>query len=120
MSSPKIEHLSWGRLEVGSERFKDAKCFPGGARAWDWGETGTSHTPGIQFADAEELLERGAEVVVCSTGINERLGVPDETRAAIEEAGARAEVLQTERAVERYNELAGEGRAVGGLFHSTC
>jgi hypothetical protein len=119
-SSPKIEHLSWGRMDVGGRRFKDAKCFPGGARAWDWGETGTSHTPGTQFADAEELLEHGAEVVILSTGINERLQVPAETREAIEKAGARAEVLQTERAVERYNELAGEGRAVGGLFHSTC
>lgn len=107
-------------MDIGGQRFKDAKCFPGGARAWDWGETGTSHTPGTQFADAQELLEEGAEVIVLSTGINERLQVPAETRKAIEEAGADTEVLQTERAVERYNELADEGRAVGGLFHSTC
>jgi len=29
-------------------------------------------------------------------------------------------VLQTERAVDRYNALQEEGRAVAGLFHSTC
>ena len=120
MSSPQIEHLSWGRLEVDGETFKDAKCFPGGARAWDWNETGTRHAPGIQPADAEELVEQGAEVVVLSTGINERLQVKPETRAFLEERGVAVEVLQTEQAVARYNELAGEGRAVGGLFHSTC
>jgi hypothetical protein len=121
MSSPQIEHLSWGRLETkGGEAFKDAKCFPGGARAWDWNETGTRHDPGVQFADAEELLEHGAEVIVLSTGIDERLRVPPETVEALHEAGVQTDVLQTDRAVERYNELAREGRAVGGLFHSTC
>ena len=30
------------------------------------------------------------------------------------------EVLETNRAVERYNELASEGKAVGALIHSTC
>ena len=121
MSSPQIEHLSWGRLETESgQTFKDAKCFPGGARAWDWNETGTRHTPGIQPADAEELVKHGAQVVVLSTGINERLQVKPETLDALDEHGVDAEVLQTERAVERYNQLAGEGRAVGGLFHSTC
>ncbi len=34
--SPRISHVSWGRLEVeGHPPFKDAKVFPGGARAWD-------------------------------------------------------------------------------------
>jgi hypothetical protein len=119
--SPQIEHLSWGRLETeGGQTFKDAKCFPGGARAWDWNETGTRHDPGIQPADAEELVEQGADVIVLSTGINERLRVQAETLEALDERGVDTEVLQTEQAVERYNTLAGEGRAVGGLFHSTC
>ena len=62
--SPRIAHLSWGRLEVeGHPTFKDAKLFPGGARAWDWRETGTEHVPGIQSADVEELLEHGATVL---------------------------------------------------------
>lgn len=121
-SSPRIEHLSWGRLKVDgqSEAFKDAKCFPGGARAWDWNETGTRHDPGIQPADTEELVDRGAEVIVLSTGINERLKVRPETLQALDEAEVEAHVLQTEDAVARYNTLVGEGRAAGGLFHSTC
>jgi hypothetical protein len=50
--SPRISHLSWGHIEVeGHPPFKDAKIFPGGAREWDWRETGTRHVPGIQPAD---------------------------------------------------------------------
>lgn len=121
-SSPRITHVSWGRLEVedGRQSFKDAKLYPGGARTWDWNETGTSHTPGIQPADVEELLEQGAEVVVLSRGMNRRLQVKDETLQLLDDNGVDAHVLETESAVERYNELQDEGEPVGGLFHSTC
>ena len=53
----------------GSGSLKDAKLYPGGARAWDWRETGTRHDPGIQPTDVAELLDHGAEVVVLSTGV---------------------------------------------------
>jgi hypothetical protein len=120
--SPRITHVSWGRLDVeeGAQSFKDAKLYPGGARAWDWNETGTSHTPGIQPADVEELLDHGAEVIILSRGMNERLQVKSETLRMLEEAGVETHVLQTEEAVTHYNDLQADGRPVGGLFHSTC
>jgi hypothetical protein len=118
--SPRISHLSWGRLEVeGQGAFKDAKLYPGGARAWDWRETGTRHAPGIQAVDVQELLEHGAEVVVLSKGILERLQVCPETLDLLKRNGIPAHVLPTEDAVRLYNELAAEQK-VGGLFHSTC
>ncbi len=122
MPSPRITHLAWGRLQTEGPggAFKDAKLYPGGARAWDWNETGTGLRPGIQPADVEELLTRGAEVVVLSKGTNERLQVMDETLRMLEERGVEAHVLQTEKAAERYNTLRDDDRRVGGLFHSTC
>jgi len=119
--SPRIKGFSWGHLEVeGSERpYKDAKLFPGGSRAWDWNETGTSHDPGIQPADVEEMLANGATVVVLSTGVYERLGVCPETLRLLERKNVPVHVLQTAKAVKRYNELAGT-EAVGALIHSTC
>lgn len=119
LSSPRVTHISWGRLEVEGRRFKDAKLFPGGAREWDWSETGTQHSPGIQPADVEELLERGATVVVLSRGIQERLRVCPETLQLLRDRKVAAHVLQTEEAVRRYNELR-ESERVAGLFHSTC
>ncbi len=119
--SPKITQLSWGRLEVEGQDgpFKDAKLFPGGAREWDWNETGTNHEPGIQPADVEELLEHGATAVVLGKGFYERLGVRRETLQKLEEWNVPVHVEQTEEAVRLYNELSGSER-VGALIHSTC
>ncbi len=118
--SPRITHLSWGRLDVeGEGTFKDAKLFPGGAREWDWRETGTHHVPGIQPADVEELLAQGATAVVLSKGILERLQVCPETITLLEARGIAVHVLQTEAAVRRYNALR-DSEQVAGLFHSTC
>lgn len=119
--SPGITHVFWGRIEIegGGGPFKDAKLYPGGAREWDWRETGTEHTPGIQPADVEELVENGATVVVLSKGMNQRLQVCPETLDMLKRRGVECHVLQTEDAVRKYNQLAEEER-VGGLFHSTC
>jgi hypothetical protein len=119
-SSPRITGFSWGRLNVDGDRsFRDAKLFPGGAREWNWRETGTAHDPGIQPADIEELLEHGADVVVLSKGVMERLQICPETLEMLKNRGVAAHVLQTEEAVRLYNELRLSKR-VGGLFHSTC
>ncbi len=118
--SPRITGLSWGSVETEAGTFRDAKLWPDGGRAWDWNETGTDHVPGVQPADVEELLNNGAEVVVVGRGQEGRLQVMDETLARIEDQGASAEVFETPTAIERYNELAQQGVAVGALIHSTC
>ena len=119
--SPRVTHLSWGRLGVEGVDglFKDAKLFPGGARAWDWNETGTKHEPGIQPSDVEELLERGATAVVLSRGFHERLGVTRDALRMLENRNVSAHVRQTEEAIRLYNQLR-ETERVGALIHSTC
>jgi hypothetical protein len=120
LPSPRIISLSWGRLEVeGFPPLKDAKLYPGGGRPWDWNETGTNHDPGIQPADVQDLLDRGAEVVVLTKGITGRLQVRPETVQLLKEKGIPVHVLKTEEAVRVYNRLR-RTRSVGGLFHSTC
>jgi hypothetical protein len=119
-SSPRILEVSWGRLEVeGLGPAKDAKLYPGGGREWDWGETGTRHSPGIQPADVEELLDHGATTVVLSQGMDLRLEVDPRTLEFLSERSVEVIVADTRAAVARYNELA-QTTAVGGLFHSTC
>jgi hypothetical protein len=119
--APKITHLSWGKVQVEgyNNSFKDVKLYPGGAREWDWNETGTQHVPGIQPEDVQELLDHGAQVVILSKGKQQRLQTSSETLEFLDKKGVEAEVLQTDKAVERYNELQSE-KAVGALIHSTC
>jgi hypothetical protein len=121
--SPRITHLSWGQIDVemddGVRHFKDVKLFPGGAREWNWRETGTDHVPGIQAADVDELLEHGAKVIVLSKGQLERLQVQPETLEFLRGQQIPTHVLETNEAVRLYNQLR-EQQPTGGLFHSTC
>ncbi|MUL43785.1 hypothetical protein FZ103_21900 [Streptomonospora sp. PA3] len=119
-ASPRVLSLAWGRMEVaGLGTAKDVKLYPGGGRAWDWNETGTRHDPGILPADVAELLDRGAAIVVLSTGMHERLGVDPRTLELLEARSVRVHTADTTEAVRTYNRLAAT-EPVGGLFHSTC
>lgn len=119
--SPQVTHFEWGHVEVEgfAEPFKDVKLYPGGARAWDWNDTGTRHDPGIQPADVEELLTHGATTIILSKGVQERLGVCQETLEMLAARGVTVHVLQTEQAIAQYNALCGT-EPVGALIHSTC
>jgi hypothetical protein len=118
--APRIVQVSWGHIEVeGLGAGKDFKLYPGGGRAWDWTETGTSHSPGIQPADVEELVARGAATVVLSQGMNKQLRVHPDTCRYLEERSITVHVAETREAVQIYNDLA-DGTLVAGLFHSTC
>ena len=121
LPSPRILDCRWGRVHIdGLGTVKDAKLYPGGARAWDWRETGTRHDPGIQPADVAELLDHGATTIVLSRGVLRMLQVCPETLRELEQGGVTVEVLPTPEAVERYNRLADSEAAVGALIHSTC
>ena len=120
MPSPAVLSVSWGRMTVeGLPDGKDFMLYPGGGHEWDWRRSGTRHSPGIQPADVEELLEHGAAVVVLSRGMQLQLEVDPRTTALLEERGIPFHVAETTEAVRIYQELAAT-EAVGGLFHSTC
>jgi len=119
-SSPRILQISWGHMEVeGLGAGKDFKLYPGGGRDWDWAETGTRHSPGIQPADVEELLAHGSDAIVLSQGMEMRLQVDPATLEYLGQRSISVHVAETSEAVEIYNKLAAT-TAVGGLFHSTC
>lgn len=118
--SPRIASLRWGEVALtDGRRFKDVKLYPGGAREWDWHETGTRHSPGVQMADIQELLDHGATTIIVSRGQLGRLTVPDQLVRELAELGVEILVHTTPTAVKVYNEC-GEHQPVGALIHSTC
>lgn len=120
-ASPKVMSIEWGRIQIdGAEPGKDFKLFPGGARAWDWSETGTRHQPGIQVADVQELIDKGATTVILSRGMDLKLHVDGATLEFLESNNITVHIAETREAVNLYNSLVETGAAVGGLFHSTC
>jgi hypothetical protein len=121
IQSPYINQISWGRMEVdGVGIGKDFKLWPGGGRQWDWRETGTHHVPGIQPADVEELLDNGSQAIVLSRGMWLALQTCQETIDLLDEKHVPVHIAETKAAAKIYNDLISDGKAVGGLFHSTC
>lgn len=120
---PYIKEHTWGEIKVEDDgevqTYKDAKLFPGGSREWDWNETGTHHSPGIQPGDVKEIIDKGAEVIVLSQGVYERLGVCEETKHFLEEHEVDYHIAETKEAVDTYNKLQKNSKA-GALIHSTC
>ncbi|PNI56906.1 AAMDC isoform 6 [Pan troglodytes] len=78
MTSPEIASLSWGQMKVkgSNTTYKDCKLWPGGSRTWDWRETGTEHSPGVQPADVKEVVEKGVQTLVIGRGMSEALKAP--------------------------------------------
>ena len=124
MKEMMITNLSWGKMEVdlGGELqvFKDCKLWPGGAREWRWGETGTHHSPGVQPADIDEILAHDVEMVLLTRGQLGRLGVAEETEELLRMRGIPYRIERTKKAVALFNEMTRAGKRVGGVFHSTC
>ncbi len=120
-ASPLILSLGWGKMEVeGIGRGKDFKLWPGGGRNWDWQEHGTGHSQGIQIGDCEELLQYGCTVIVLSRGMMLRLKINKQTVSYLKEQNVEVVVEGTKQAVKSYNSFVRQGKAVGGLFHTTC
>ena len=120
-SSPKILSVKWGKMEVEEVgAAKDFKLWPGGGRSWNWSEHGTGHSVGIQPGDCEELLQHQCTVVVLSRGMFKRLKIAKETLDYLNSNNVEIITEETKKAVKQYNELVDQGKAVGGLFHTTC
>jgi hypothetical protein len=120
-SSPKILSVKWGKMQVQDVgTAKDFKLWPGGGRSWNWSEHGTGHSVGIQPGDCEELLQHQCSVVVLSRGMLKRLRIARETLDYLSSNNVEIITEETKKAVKRYNELVEQGKAVGGLFHTTC
>lgn len=119
-----ITHLSWGKILIDLKgkkyEFKDCKIWPEEAKNWDWGVTGTSHDPGIQPSDIDEILDHNIDVMVLATGMEMRMKVSPETEDRLKNLGIDYHIENTERAAELFNSLFQQGKRIGGIFHSTC
>ena len=122
-STPEIIESSWGSITVnlpdGDKTFRDIKLYPGGAKAWDWNETGTHHNPGIQPADVKEIVDNGAEYILLSRGRNLRLQVMEKTKEWLQSNNVEFEILPTDQVIEKCNKLR-QKKSTGALIHTTC
>ena len=76
---------------------------------------GTSHI--ISLAEAEDIYESGAELLIIGSGVNNLVKLSNEAAQYFEDHQLKAVLDATPRAADKWN-LA-EGKVIG-LFHITC
>lgn len=113
---PQIEDYRFGQIRIdGTEYTSDVIIYPAGVDDNWWRHEG--HV--LKLRDLTEALEAEPEALVVGTGAHERLKITDEVTEELEAREIELIVLETPDAVERYNELQAEKRAVAAL-HLTC
>jgi hypothetical protein len=113
----KITGYRFGRITVGGETYeKDVLVLPPRVLSPWWREQGHSLAP----ADLEQVLDEAPELLVVGTGAHGAMRVPSVTLQHLDTAGIAVEVMTTERACNRFNELLEQGLRVAAALHLTC
>jgi len=116
--------VSWSRVSVNGQPYRDALIAPGYVSEWDWKECGTSHIPGVTRQAVEKLLRHARQPVtdiILSSGFHEKLHVSPDCRMFLSSSPLKWWVLPTPRAVQLYNEMKKDPtRQPAALIHSTC
>lgn len=76
---------------------------------------GTSHI--LSLAEAEDVYEKGAELIIIGSGQEGMLKLSDESAGFFEKKGCKVELLPTPEAIQAWNKAKG---STIGLFHITC
>lgn len=110
---PRVDEVSFAKLVSGGKVYRAPLiAYPDKIDGRWWRKDGQRFSP----EDFDAVVEEGPEVVVLGVGFNAKVSVPDETKKRFEDAGIELIILETQEAVEQYNELLGK-RKVIGAFH---
>ena len=117
----KIESFSFGSIVVDGKKYRKDLIFlpdgtvkrrPGGF--WMFGD----HN--IKKEEIEELQKAGAESAIVGIGTSSKAIVFDEAKSYSQEANLELSILPSQDAVEKWNQLLGQGKKVAALIHITC
>lgn len=113
---PQIEDYRFGHIVIDGQAYsKDVIIYPDRVDSSWWRQEGHRLVP----EDLPAVLEQPPEVLVVGQGSLALMAVPPATLERFQVAGVEVIVEPTAHAVETYNRLQGERRAVAAL-HLTC
>jgi len=116
MSRPHIDSYAFGYIIIDGETYEaDLILLPDRIVEGWWRDEG--HL--LQTADLENVFDAEPDLLVVGQGAYGRMRIADQVRRAAKEANIELVALPTDEAVERYNALPEDQRAVAAL-HLTC
>lgn len=113
-----IEHYEFGRITIDGQTYTDDVIItPDGVDDSWWREKGHE----LCCADLEPVWKARPDILLIGTGARGVMKVLPEAHKEMDRKCAQVHVLQTDVAVERYNQLARkESRRVVAALHLTC
>lgn len=113
-----VKGYSFGRIEIDGREYREDIIVSSESvinPSW-WRKRGHKIVP----EDIAEIVEADPEVVVFGTGNSGLVKVSQAVFEELEEGRVEVIAQPTARAVESFNQLAGEGRRVVLAAHLTC
>ncbi|MHC4644960.1 MAG: Mth938-like domain-containing protein [Planctomycetota bacterium] len=112
-----VDSYQFGRIVIdGTAYTSDCLIIAGNVRPDWWRKQG--HL--LSAEDLQPVIAGKPSILVIGCGASAMMKVPEQTRQALLEHNIQAEVLDTRKAVHRFNELAKQGENIAAALHLTC
>ncbi|MHC4477917.1 MAG: Mth938-like domain-containing protein [Planctomycetota bacterium] len=112
-----IDSYQFGKIVVDGQVYSSDLILVGGTVRPNWWRK-QGHSLAVE--DLEVVIEGKPAILVVGCGASGIMKVPEQTRQVLEADGIALEALNTDKAVERFNELTGQGASVAAALHLTC
>jgi len=117
----RIDRIRFGSIVVDQQHYRhDVLILPNGEVRRRKGGIAMIGPHGIKREEVEELLRAGAQTIIIGKGIFGRARLRPEAEDLLREKEIDFDILPSREAVVKFNELARNPAALGGIFHVTC
>jgi len=112
----RISHYSFGRITIDGKTYtSDVIIYHDRVDSSWWRKEGHS----LDVSDLTDIIDAMPDTIVIGTGYSGMMNVPEETVRFIRARGIDLHVARTEKAVDIFNNLPDERKAIAAL-HLTC
>lgn len=112
-----IDSYQFGKIVVDGQVYTSDLIMVGDTVHANWWRK-QGHSLAVE--DLETVIAAKPAILVVGCGASGMMQVPEQTRQVLEADEIGVEALNTDKAVERFNELTAQGASVAAALHLTC
>lgn len=112
-----IDSYQFGEIVIDGASYSSDCIILGNSVQSDWRRK-QGHS--LSAEDLKTVIAAKPSVLVVGCGASGLMKVPEETRQVLQEHDIQLEALDTDKAVQRFNELSQAGENVAAALHLTC
>ena len=113
----RIDSYQFGEIVIDGVEY-DSDCLITGSRIQTNWRRKEGHL--LTIEDLQDVIAAQPAVLVVGCGASGFMRVEAKTKQLLQQHNIQLEALDTHKAVERFNELSGQGANVAAALHLTC